>query len=217
VRRTSQSRHRRLIKIAALLMVVACLSPALACTEPAGPVSGGTLYLSASAPTSLDPARCADAVTSAYVVELFSGLVTLDADLEVTADIAESWELDEGGTVYTFHLRDNVVFHDGRRVGAADFKYSMERAADPDTGSPVAEAYLGDIAGFRQRLLGAADEVAGVRVVDDRTLEITIDAPKACFLAKLTHPSAFVVDQRHRPLQAQGVAGRGAHSAAAER
>ena len=178
-------------------MVVACLSTALACSGQAGPASGGTLYLSASAPTSLDPARCADATTSTYVVELFSGLVTLDADLQVTADIAESWEVDESGTVYTFYLRDNAVFHDGRRVSAADFKYSMERAADPDTGSPVAEAYLGDIVGFRQRLLGEVDEVSGVRVVDDSALEITIDAPNACFLAKLTHPSAFVVDSQN--------------------
>jgi oligopeptide transport system substrate-binding protein len=99
--------------------------------------------------------------------------------------------------VYTFHLRRGVLFHKGdRQVTASDVKYSMERALDPDTQSTVAEVYLGDIAGVKEFVKGNADEVTGIEVVDDYTLRITIDAPKPYFLAKLTYPTAFVVDSR---------------------
>jgi oligopeptide transport system substrate-binding protein len=130
-------------------------------------------------------------------VEIFSGLVTLDSDLNVVEDIAQSYDISPDGVTYTFHLRDGVRFHNGKAVTANDFKYSIERAADPETGSPVAEAYLGDIVGVKEKLRGEADEVSGVRVIDDRTLEIIIDAPKAYFLAKLTYPTAFVVDEEN--------------------
>jgi ABC-type transport system substrate-binding protein len=146
-------------------------------------------------PPTLDPALTQDATSAGYIVEIFSGLVTLDRDLEVVPDIAESWALSDDDTIYTFHLRHDVKFHDGKPVTAQDFKYSIERACDPATGSIVADTYLGDIVGCQAKLRGRADEVSGVVVVDDYTLEITIDSPKAYFLAKLTYPTAFVVDQ----------------------
>lgn len=153
------------------------------------------LSLAGSRPSSLDPAHCMDATSASYIVEVFSGLVTLNDELEVMPDIAASWEISPDGTIYTFHLRDKVSFHDGKEVTADDIKYSIERAADPETHSQVAEAYLGDIVGFKEKLNAEADEVSGVHALDDRTLEITIDAPKAYFLAKLVHPTSFVVDR----------------------
>ena len=79
----------------------------------------------------LDPIQVGDVSTSEYVVEIFGGLVTLDTNLEVQPDIAQSWEVSNGGKTYTFTLRDDVVFHTGntRRVTAEDVKYSIERAA----------------------------------------------------------------------------------------
>lgn len=158
---------------------------------------GATLNLTGGAPPTLDPALTQDSTSASYIVEIFSGLVTLNQDLEVVPDIADSWELSDDDTTYTFHLRDDAKFHDGKPVTAQDFKYSIERACDPATGSVVADAYLGDIVGARARLRGEADEVSGVLVVDDHTLEITIDSPKAYFLSKLTYPTAFVVDQEN--------------------
>lgn len=158
--------------------------------------AGGTLRVPGGDPVTLDPALAGDAISATYVVELFGGLVTIDKDLNVVGDIAESWDISPDGRVYTFHLRDNVVFHySNRLVTAEDFKYSMERAADPQTASIVAEAYLGDIVGARDMIRGRADEISGIKVVDDFTLEITIDEPKPYFLAKLTYPTAFVVDK----------------------
>jgi len=171
------------------------IRPTLEAKPPAP--RGATLNLPGGEPPTLDPALTQDATSATYIVEIFSGLVTLNQDLEVMPDIAESWELSDDDTTYTFHLRDDVRFHDGRPVTAQDFKYSIERACDPATGSVVADTYLGDIVGAQAKLRGQANEVAGVVVIDEHTLEITIDSPKAYFLSKLTYPTAFVVDQEN--------------------
>ncbi len=145
--------------------------------------------------TVLDPIQVRDEGTAEYVVEIFGGLVTLDLNMNVVPDIAERWEVSPDGLIYTFYLRDDVVFHNGRRVTAEDFKYSFERAADPANASPTALLYLGNIVGLRERYLGQADEVEGVQVIDERTLQIRVKEPTPYFLAELTYPVAFVVDR----------------------
>lgn len=161
-----------------------------------GGTSDGELVLRGDDPLFLDPAVAQDAESAAYIVEIFSGLVRLDTDLQLQPDLAERWEENDDGTVFTFHLRENATFHDGRPVLADDVKYSIERALRPETASIVAENFLGDIIGARDLSRSRADAVSGVRVVDDFTVELTIDAPKPYFLYKLTYPTAFVVDQR---------------------
>ncbi|MDO8613851.1 MAG: peptide ABC transporter substrate-binding protein [Dehalococcoidia bacterium] len=157
----------------------------------------GELRLVGPNPLTLDPACTSDTSSAEYIMEIFSGLVTFDRDLKLVPDIAERWDISDDGTVYTFHLRRGVKFHDGsRQVTADDFKFSMERALDPDTLSTVGNVYLDDIVGAKQFAAGDADEVSGIEVVEDYTLRITIDAPKSYFLAKLTYPTAFVVDRR---------------------
>jgi len=161
------------------------------------PGDSGTLRLFSAEPRTLDPALVEDSVSAEYVVEIFSGLVTLNEELEVVRDLAERWEVSPDGKAYTFFLREGARFHNGRPVTATDFKYSLERACDPRTGSKVAGVYLGDIVGAKEMLSGQADEISGVQVLDEHTLRITIDAPKAYFLAKLTYSTAFVVDQEN--------------------
>ena len=148
-------------------------------------------------PPTLDPALAGDAESAVYVAEIFSGLVTLDKNLKISPDIAKSWDVSEDRTVYTFHLRDDVKFHDGRPVTAQDFQYSIERAANPATVSPTADTYLGDIVGLRDKLNRKAATVSGLKVIDNYTLQITIDQPKAYFLAKMTFPVAYVVDKNN--------------------
>jgi len=157
----------------------------------------GELRLVGTDPITLDPACASDAGSAEYIVEIFSGLVSFDKDLNIVPDVAESYQVSPDGTVYTFHLRSNVLFHDGsRRIVADDFKFSMERALNPDTLSTVGEAYLDDIVGAKEFARGQAEEVTGIKAVNDNTLEITIDAPKEYFISKLTYPTAFVVDRR---------------------
>ena len=164
--------------------------------EPATePTAGGVFRRQWADPPTLDPHLTTDTTSSFVVVELYSGLVTLNTDLELVPDIAERWEISSDGLQYTFYLRPNAKFHDGRQVTAQDFKWSIERAAAPETASPVADTYLNDIVGALDYIKGDATEISGIRVVDDTTLSITVDEPKAYFLAKLTYPTAFVLDR----------------------
>ncbi len=159
------------------------------------PPQGGTLVRLFADPPTLDPHLMGDVTSSVIGGEVFGGLVTLSLDYQPVLDLAETCSISEDGLVYTFVLRENAKFHDGKPVTAHDVKWSIERAADPDTLSHTAETYLGDIVGVADKLEGKAEEISGVRVVDDRTVEFTIDAPKSYFVAKLTYPTAFVVDR----------------------
>ena len=156
--------------------------------------SGGVFRRLWADPPTLDPHLSTDTTSAGLVVEIFSGLVALNTDLQLVPDIAESWQVDNG-IVYTFKLRPNVKFHNGKPVTAQDFKWSLERSAAPKTASPVADTYLNDIVGAIDYIEGRANEISGIKVVDDLTLQITTDAPKAYFLAKLTYPTAYVLDQ----------------------
>jgi oligopeptide transport system substrate-binding protein len=148
-------------------------------------------------PPTLDPHLSGDAASAEYVVEIYSGLMAYDSDLNLIPDIAESFEVSDDGRVYTFFLRDDARFQDGKPITAQDFKWSFERACDPATGSHTADTYLGDIEGCRAKLQGEADEISGVKVLDDHTIEITIDEPKGFFLAKMTYPTAYVLDREN--------------------
>jgi ABC-type transport system substrate-binding protein len=146
-------------------------------------------------PTVFDPAVIGDAVSARYAQQIYSGLVTLDRDLRVVPDIAESWQVLDGGRTYLFKIRANARFHSGRQVTAQDVKYSIERAADPELRSEVAGIYLDDIVGLLDRLSGRARDVSGVEVVDATTLRIRVRTPVPYFLAKLTHPTSYVVSR----------------------
>jgi len=126
---------------------------------------------------------------------VFSGLVSFDPHLNLLPELAESWETSPDGTVYTFHLRENARFHDGRPVTAQDVIYSWERAASPELQSDTALTYLGDIVGVREMYAGQADHIPGLQALDEHTLQVRIDAPKPYFLLKLTYPTAFVLDR----------------------
>ena len=148
-------------------------------------------------PPTLDPHQVTDTNSAAIAVELFSGLVSINLNLQLEPDLAESWEVSQDGLTYTFHIRPNAKFHDGKPVTAHDVKYSLERALAPETRSPTVDTYLDDIVGVKDRLAGETTQVEGIFVVDDKTLTITIEQPRAYFLAKLTYPTAFVVDREN--------------------
>jgi len=159
------------------------------------PPTQATLNLWDAGPITLDPAISGEMTSHTYIMQIFSGLVCLNDELTPLPDIAQSWQKSQDGKKYTFYLRQGVKFHDGREVKANDFKYSWERACNPKTGSQTAATYLGDIVGVKDVLAGETKEIEGVKVIDDYTLQVNIDAPKAYFLAKLTYPTAFVVDR----------------------
>ena len=207
---------RRWLNITLLIAAIVAVGLALACGGEDEPGSGASSSGEAESrggsgnvfrrlwqePPTLDPHEAGDVTSAGVLVEVFSGLVTLNTSLQVAPDLAERWDVSEDGLTYTFHLRSNARFHDGRPVTAEDVKFSFERATDTETQSPEVSAYLDDIVGVLPKLAGQADEVSGVRVIDARTIEITIDAPKPYFLAKLTYPTSFVLDREN--LEAEG-------------
>lgn len=156
------------------------------------------LTLTNADPYTLDPAAANESLSAGYILQIFSGLLKFDSNLEPVPDIAESMpDISPDGLTYTFHLRRDVKFQNGAPVTAADFQYSWERAASPATNSPTAGTYLGDIVGVNDVLTGKAKQISGVSVIDDYTLELTIDSPKSYFLYKLTYPPSFVVQKNN--------------------
>ncbi len=174
-------------------------------TGAGAPAAGGRLRLASGDPVTLDPHLAGDATSAEYIVEIFSGLVTLVPDpdpesgevgVEIGFDLADDLEVSDDGLVYTFTLRDDVRFHSGREVTAEDVSWSLHRSASRELASPQAVAFLGDIVGLREFRNGERETIEGIEVIDERTIRFTIDEPKPYFLAKLTYPATFVVDRQ---------------------
>ncbi len=182
-----------LIILSLALAVTACFGPKTTGVSPTG--GSGTLNLTDSGPVTLDPAAAAEVGSASYIVQIFSGLVRLDENLQVQPDIAQNWDISADGKTYTFHLRQDVKFQDGKPVTAADFKYSWERALNPATQSLTAQTYLNDIVGASDVLSGKTTQLSGVKVLNDYTLEVSITSPIPYFLDKMAYPTAFVVDK----------------------
>jgi oligopeptide transport system substrate-binding protein len=79
-------------------------------------VAGDVLNLYGEDPYTLDPALAGDSTSINYVSQIFSGLVAFDEELEPVADIAERWEVSDDNLVYTFYLRNDVLFHGGKKL-----------------------------------------------------------------------------------------------------
>ena len=166
---------------------------------PVAPRESGEFRVARAEPINLDPAQITDVSSAVIAVEIFGGLLVLDRDLRIAADLAESVPgptLNNDGTVtYRFTIRENATFHDGKRITAEDFKWSLERNLHPETLSPTAPDFLGDIVGAAEYVRGRADEVVGIQVIDEVTLDITILQSTPVFLYKMTYPTAYVLDR----------------------
>src|SRR5919205_814281 len=136
------------------------------------------------APSGQPPASATNAPPSAaanntVITLIFAGLVRLDDKLEVQPDGASGWKVSDDGATYTFTIRDGLKFGDGTPVTANDFVYSINRALSPDIGALGASAHFGHIVGAQDVIDGKAKTAAGVRAIDDKTLEVKLDAPIA--------------------------------------
>jgi peptide/nickel transport system substrate-binding protein len=117
-----------------------------------------------------------------FVFSQLTDLSIEDAET-ILPDVAESWEVSDDGLVYTYHLRDDVVWHDGEQLTAEDVKFTIELFSHPDSAVIVRTVLpLSGIAGFEEFSANEADEMTGVVVVDDYTVEITLSEPRADFL-----------------------------------
>ena len=156
-------------------------SPSASTSSPSS--AQGTLNLSGTPPVTLDPALVGEVNSASYVVQIFSGLLQYDQNMNLVPDLAQSWDVSSDGTVYTFHLLHNAQFQNGKPVTASDFKYSWERALNPSTQSTGAGTYLNDIVGATDMLSGKATQLSGVQVIDkaESWLYLANDAPNCEF------------------------------------
>ena len=217
--RATHVHHPRLLLLAAVLLVVAAVTGVVLLTrdsapqpvEPTAgpassrPVKGGTLVVTFEIePVTLDPAVAWE--TEAWCIERLtyqtfltyasapgSAGTTLVPDLATEVPTVANGGISDGGRVYTFRLKKGVEFAPpvGRQVTADDFKYSFERMMREPL-APATSFYAG-IRGAQAYLDGAADDVEGFEVVDERTVRITLDAPDAAFLTKMTMPFTSVL------------------------
>ena len=97
---------------------------------------------------------------------------------ELVPGLAESWDVSEDGKVYTFHLRKEVLFHNGEELTAEDVVYTFDRMLNPTT-KALNTDILDFVDGAQDRLDGKADSTRGLEVVDDYTVQITLREPYA--------------------------------------
>jgi peptide/nickel transport system substrate-binding protein/oligopeptide transport system substrate-binding protein len=188
---------RRLL--VSLTVILSCI---ISCQqEPTGPpekvqpeVRTGGVYRAALpwSPRTLDPAFSTDIYSVTLIQQIFDGLVQFDQNLNVVPALATSWRVSSDGLVYTFHLRSNANFHNGRQVTAEDFIYSFTRILDPKEESS-ALSFFQRVRGAAAYRNGESNAVVGLRAIDAHTLEITINEPFAPFLSVLAMISSKVV------------------------
>jgi len=120
-----------------------------------------------------------------WFVKMFTPLIIMDSTFSnhtSEAALAVSWEPNDDATVWTFHLREGVKWHDGEDFTASDLKWTAEFVSAP----MAAVTHFGisqpnQIVGWTEYNEGEADEIAGIRVVDDLTLEIELNIPNPRF------------------------------------
>ena len=122
---------------------------------------------------------------------LVEAVTTGPLQSELQAGLAEKWDVSPDGLKYTFHLRQGVKFHNGDSLTADDVIYTFDRMLDPAT-KALNTDFLDMIAGAKERMDGTATSVSGLKKVDDSTMEITLAAPYAPFLANLATPAGSI-------------------------
>ena len=139
-------------------------------------------------PSSLEPALVSELYAGWISENLHATLLMYDDNNELVPYLAESYELSDDGLTYTFHLRGDIKFHNGRAIVANDFKSNWERYLDPMIAAQTGGDYLSGIVGAGALLDGTADTLEGMTVLDDQTFTVTTERPDPGFLQRLASP-----------------------------
>jgi len=114
---------------------------------------------------------------------------------DLVPGLAEKWDVSSDGLVYTFHLRKGVKFHNGEELKADDVLFTFDRMLDPTT-KALNTDFLDMIAGAKDRMDGKATSVSGLKVIDDYTIQITLEKPFAPFLANIATPAGSIFNRK---------------------
>lgn len=145
-------------------------------------------------PVTLDPHRSVD-YGGFWVMfpNVWNGLLRYDELGRVIEDLAESYAVSDDGLVYTFKIRPDATYANGRQVIAADFVSSWQRALDPASPSPMA-TFMQHVAGYQQWLDEEQNAALGFNAVDDSTVEVTLSQPASFFPSYMASFVWSVVD-----------------------
>ncbi len=149
----------------------------------------------AGEPQTLDQAQTSINIEAFILKDLYEGLTIYDAAGKIVPGAAESWTLSDDGTVYTFKIRADAKWSDGSPVTAEDFVFSFKRVEDPKTAAKYANIlYPIKNAEKLNKGEGKLDDL-GIKAVDEKTLEITLERPTPFFLELLAHQTALPVSK----------------------
>ncbi len=195
-------RSAKLLALAVALAIVASACGRDSSRESSEPTLkvGGALNVAILAPesvpaqgstlASIDPSRASSRSAMLVLKQICDPLVGVDpATGALAPGTAESWTIAPDAKKVTFTLRGGLKFHNGREVTASDYAFSMSRFAHPQNGSPL-HFLLERVAGYRELRERRATGLAGVRALDQRSLEVTLSEPFAELPAVLSHPAA---------------------------
>lgn len=131
-------------------------------------------------PATLDPILAMPIEDLTLVYLLYQPLVDLRDGANLFGNGASSWTLSPDARTFTFMLRPEARFSNGRPVVAADYAFTLERAALPATACPL-QGYASGIRGFQDLTSGRTNHLAGLRVPDSHTLIVELDHPDPVF------------------------------------
>ena len=132
-------------------------------------------------PASLDPIAHTELVAGRVLDNMYEGFTQKTADGKSAPTLAESWEALTPGPGFRFKLRKGVLFHSGRPFTAKDVKWTFERLLTPNVKTGLEATYLVNVVGAADMKAGKATELAGVKVTDDNTLEVSFTKPDVLF------------------------------------
>lgn len=175
---------KKLMKPLALLMAVVMVT-LTGCGGSGSDESGSSIIIGQSSEVAnLNPMIQPRTPDSNVQCLIFDYLVIPDENLNYVGDLAESWDISDDGTVYTFHLQEGVKWHDGEDFNADDVVFTLTALASPEyTGGN--EGRVMSIVGASEYQAGTADSVEGIKKIDDYTVEITLASPNAAFLSNM--------------------------------
>lgn len=162
----------------------------VACSNKVSKLSDSEIIVNLSVePKTIDPSFNAQIYGVIYIQHVFEGLTTRDKNNKVVEGVAESWDISQDGKIYTFHLRTNSLWSDGKPVVAEDFVYSWRREVDPVVASEFSYQHEA-VKNARDITAGKKPvETLGVKAIDDYTLEVELEAPTAYFLELTAFPT----------------------------
>lgn len=159
---------RKMKKTVCLLLAGVLLLGLAACGQTDGGGDGSTLVYASGDYTRINPAMDEHGEIN---ILLFNGLTAHDGKNQVVPGLAKSWDYDPDTHTYTFHLEENVQWHDGQPFTAEDVKFTIEAIMDPENGSENAPNY---------------EDVEEITVIDDHTVAFRLAAPNVAFLDYMT-------------------------------